>query len=72
MSDIKCGVLTQEMVESAAARAAEQGYRLPMRIVSPKSFRILKKIHAKFPDWDGWQVEGEIWVKARKLGILDD
>lgn len=72
MTHRECGVLNFELIEQAAERAAKQGMHLPDRIISVRAAMILKKIHHKYPDWDSWTVEPEIWVKAYKMGILED
>lgn len=73
MSAEKCGEpISIEMIESATKKSMETGLSIPDRIISYRAARILKKIQHKFPDWNSWRVEAEIWYKARSLGITEE
>lgn len=73
MSAEKCGgIITFEMVETAAKKIAERGGSIPDRIISVRAAKMLKKIYHKSPGWDSWSVESEIWWKARSMGIIEE
>lgn len=72
MSAEKCGgALTFGMIQEAAEKVAKQGMELPLKIVSYKAYRMLKKIHHKYPNFDP-STEAEIWYKAYTMGLTED
>jgi len=72
MSAEKCGnTITFDMIQSALEKAAKEGGRPYDRIISYRAGKMLKKIHNKFPNWDNWLTETEIWFKAHKMGLLE-
>lgn len=74
MSAEKCGrPLTIEDIEKAAELAvANYGYKTLDRVISYRAAKMLKRIQLKDPGWDHWMVEAEIWVKAYKLGLVEN
>lgn len=72
MSAEKCGVvLTVEMLEQAAERAACQTAHEYIWIVSPRAYRMLKRIQVRYPSFDP-QSETEIWWKAYSMGLTEE
>lgn len=63
-------VLTPELIEAAAIKAATTPGSLPDRVISFRAHQTLRKIQAKCPGWDNWTTEPEIWYKAYTLGLV--
>jgi len=71
MSAENCGgVLSPEMIEEATKVAVQSRPPLPV-LISVKADKMLQRIKQKFPDWEP-QCEAEVWIKAYKLGLMDD
>lgn len=73
MSAEKCGngVLTLEMVQAAAKKAALQGLELPLKVFSFKAYTILQRIWGKYPSFEP-SCEAEIWLKAHQMGLINE
>lgn len=69
MSEEKFMGMTLEEFEARIMEASKRGGRVPDRIIGVKAHNLLKKIHEIEPEWNSWQFEMEIQLKAMKLGI---
>ena len=65
------GAITLKMLHNATEVIVNKGFEPYERIVSPKAYRLLKKIRAKLPGWDNWSIETEILWKAYTMGLID-
>jgi len=71
MSASKCGnSVTFEDIEKAALKALEPKTVDPV-VVSPRAYKMLKRIKKLRPDWNPI-VEMEVWAKAYSLGLIED
>lgn len=62
------GQLTFEEFQSFVNRVANQGMKIPDKIISPKSHDKLMEIRKIKPNFD-FYTEWEIWWMAAELGI---